>query len=342
MRRGTVLAQRLAGSLGRMLPFAAGLAIFAGLSVWVGAQEIGARLYPLGWSVALVFVPYLVIFPLDALGWRYSFARPIPVGWLRLTGLQVIGKAFNTLTPLVPAGGEPVKAYLLQQTGVSLTEGLASVVVSRTLMTIAQGIFILGATALIGSRFGLGVPLMQAMAVVILTGLALVGAFVLAQTRGLFSRLIGLIGARRLGSSSVAVSALDLDRRISEYYRRRWSRLSLALTFHLLGWLAEGLEVYLLLALLDLDPTLVLAFGVAAFSSAVRAASFFIPGSLGIQEGGNVVILASLGLPPDTAMAFSVLRRLREWGWTAAGFVLLGWLGRRLRVPLASASAPAH
>jgi uncharacterized protein (TIRG00374 family) len=340
MTRGAV-ARRLTRPLVRVLPLAVGLAIFAGLSVWIGARDIAVRLYPLGWTVGLVFLPYLLIFFLDALGWRFSFARPIPVDWRRLTGLQIIGKAVNTLTPLVPAGGEPVKAYLLQPHGVSLTEGLASVVVSRTLMTIAQGIFILGATALIGSRVGLDVPLMQAMAVVVLAGLALVAAFVLAQTRGLFARLIGLVRALRLGSSSLAGGAVDLDRRIAEYYRHRWGRLSLALTFHLLGWLAEGLEVYLLLALLDLDRSLVSAVGIAAFSSAIRAASFFVPGSLGIQEGGNVVILVSLGLPPDAAMAFSVLRRVREWGWTAAGFVLLGWLGGSRRVPLASAPATA-
>jgi len=55
----------------------------------------------------------------------------------------------------------------------------------------------------------------------------------------------------------------------------------------------------------------------------VRAASFMIPASLGIQEGGTIVLFTSLGLPANAAMAFSLLRRIRELGWLAIGFLLL-------------------
>src|SRR5688572_13390885 len=84
--------RRLAAGFVPVLPFAAGVAIFAGLSGWIGPQEILVHLYPLGWTLGLVFLPYLLVFFLDALGWRYSFERPISLGWLRLTGLQIVGK----------------------------------------------------------------------------------------------------------------------------------------------------------------------------------------------------------------------------------------------------------
>jgi uncharacterized membrane protein YbhN (UPF0104 family) len=81
------------------------------------------------------------------------------------------------------------------------------------------------------------------------------------------------------------------------------------------------------------------ALGVVALSSAVRAASFMVPGSLGIQEGGNVFIFGSFGLPPDAAMAFSLLRRIREWGWAAAGLLLVRRLSPEQRLSLAAARA---
>jgi len=94
-----------------------------------------------------------------------------------------------------------------------------------------------------------------------------------------------------------------------------------------------------LLMLLNQPRSLTVALGVAALSSAVRAASFMIPASLGIQEGGNVFIFGSFGLPPDAAMAFSLLRRIREWGWAAAGLLLVSRFNREQPLPLASASA---
>jgi glycosyltransferase 2 family protein len=116
------------------------------------------------------------------------------------------------------------------------------------------------------------------------------------------------------------------------------------LTFHLLGWLAERVEVYVLLKLLQLSATAAVAIGIAALSSAVRAASFVIPASLGIQEGGNIFIFSSFGLLADAAMAFSILRRMRELGWSAIGFLLLSWfdMERPRRRTSARAALPRH
>ena len=94
-----------------------------------------------------------------------------------------------------------------------------------------------------------------------------------------------------------------------------------------------------MLRLLQLPPSPGVALGVVALSLAVRAASCMVPGSLGIQEGGNVVIFGSFGLPPDAAMAFSLLRRIREWGWAAAGLLLVRRLSPEQRLSLASAAA---
>jgi len=167
-------------------------------------------------------------------------------------------------------------------------------------------------------------------------GVVLVGAFVFAQTHGLFAGLLGMARKLRPGLSPLEEGARDLDRRIAGYYRYRKGRFALAVNFNLLGSLVEGLEVYVLLMLLGLPRSPLMAIGIVALSSAVRAASFMVPGSLGIQEGGNVFIFMSLGLPPDAAMAFSILRRIRELGWSAVGLLFLSRFRLERRVRLAS------
>jgi hypothetical protein len=70
----------------------------------------------------MVFLPYMLVFVCDTVGWCYAFERRPPVNFIRLLAIHVIGKAANIVTPLVPVGGEPIKAYLLQVGGIPFTE----------------------------------------------------------------------------------------------------------------------------------------------------------------------------------------------------------------------------
>ena len=54
----------------------------------------------------------------------------------------------NMTTPTAYVGGEPLKAYLLKKHHVPMVEGLASVVIAKTTMTIAEVLFILLGIAL--------------------------------------------------------------------------------------------------------------------------------------------------------------------------------------------------
>jgi uncharacterized membrane protein YbhN (UPF0104 family) len=45
---------------------------------------------------------------------------------------------------------------------------------------------------------------------------------------------------------------------------------------------------------------------------AARSAGFAVPGAVGIQEGGFVLVCGLFGVPAQAALALSVLKRLRE------------------------------
>src|SRR5919106_880382 len=153
--------KRPKAALVRDVLFVVGLAILATLSWQIGLPQILTYLQPLGWRFVLVFLAYLLVFVCDTLGWRYAFTRMPPLGFPRLLALQIVGKAANLMTPLLPVGGEPLKAYLLHVRGVPLAEGLASVVVARTLATVANGLFVLGVTGVIVVQLGLPVSLLD-------------------------------------------------------------------------------------------------------------------------------------------------------------------------------------
>ena len=56
---------------------------------------------------------------------------------------------------------------------------------------------------------------------------------------------------------------------------------------------------------------------------AVRGAAFAIPGALGAQEGGLVLLCAAFGIPPEQAIALSLVKRAADLVLGVPG--LLGW-----------------
>src|SRR5262249_26500817 len=138
-----------------LLALAAGLSLLGWLLHHTGFEPVWERLRVLGWAAPLVFVPYLVTALIDARGWRFALP-PAARARIPLPGLMVTrmaGEAVNSLTPAA-ALGEPVKAYLLRPWGVTGSEALASVVISKTALIASQSLFTaLGIVALL-ARIG--------------------------------------------------------------------------------------------------------------------------------------------------------------------------------------------
>jgi hypothetical protein len=61
---------------------------------------------------------------------------------------------------------------------------------------------------------------------------------------------------------------------------------------------------------------------VEATTQFVRAATFFIPASLGAQEGAIILVCTALTGSPTTGVAVAVVRRLREIMWILWGMFL--------------------
>ena len=62
---------------------------------------------------------------------------------------------------------------------------------------------------------------------------------------------------------------------------------------------------------------------VEAFAGISKAFGMWVPGSLGIQESGIVLIGRLAGLPDTLSAAYALIRRARELIFAAVGIVLL-------------------
>jgi uncharacterized membrane protein YbhN (UPF0104 family) len=73
-----------------------------------------------------------------------------------------------------------------------------------------------------------------------------------------------------------------------------------------------SLEIWLALYFLGARVTLVEAVVIESLIQAISSAAFFVPGGLGVQEGGFVLIGGALGLDPSTCLALAGARRIRD------------------------------
>jgi len=99
----------------------------------------------------------------------------------------------------------------------------------------------------------------------------------------------------------------------------------------LVGWLIGTGEVYLILQLLRTPIGWGGALLLESLGQAIRGASFAIPGALGVQEGGYLLLAPLAGLPPDTALALSLAKRTREILLGVPGLLYLHLSERGLR-----------
>ena len=303
-----------------------GLLTFIGLVWHIGPGHIADAVSSLGFAAVLgILLPSLLMYLLEAYGWRLTLRdHATRVSFGRLLAIRTAGEVVNMTTPTAYVGGEPLKAVLLKSHGIPTIDALASVITAKTTMTIAQVLFILLG---IGLAFGLvgasasggsNGPLLAALVGVglLLFGIAL---FVMVQRIGLFLGLLNVLRWCRIRIPYLEAreeKLRELDRTILDFYTRDRRAFLFSIGFFFFGWLAEALEVYAILWFIDgpsVSPLAAVAIG--ALSSFIKGGTFFIPGSLGAQEGGNLLVLVAFGYSDVIGITFALLRRVRDLVW---------------------------
>ncbi|CAB3758842.1 flippase-like domain-containing protein [Paraburkholderia solisilvae] len=299
-----------------MILLTIGGALFVALLAWQGFGSVASTLLTAGWGLALVAVLHLLPLVLDAGAISVLFdKRRDPLTERDAVFARWIGESVNSLLPAGQIGGPVMMARQLAQRGMSMRDSAAVITVSTTLQAIAQivfamlGLLLFGASASHGAFHNLQTAAMIATAVL---GAMVVG-FYLAQRRGLFGRALRVI-SKVLGKrdwSSLTMRADAVDAAVHALYGDR-RRVAASFALSLAGWLVGTVEVWLALRFLGHPVDWVDALLLESIGQAIRGAAFAIPGSLGVQEGGYLLLAPLVGLPPEAALALSLAKRARE------------------------------
>jgi len=308
------------------------------LIVWhIGPGRIydaAAQLGPV--ALLALLIPSVIMYVVEAYGWKVTLGRSgKDIPFWRVLAIRTAGEVVNMTTPTAYVGGEPLKAYLLKKHHVPMVEGFASVIIAKTTMTIAEVLFIFLGIALgvwlLGGNDSSGQTVAAALVSV---GLLAFGtaAFVFVQRQGLFTWLLGFL--RKIGLKIAYLEAREeklrsLDRTILEFYRHNRPAFYSSTGLFFLGWMAEALEVYVIIYYLGGPAMALSAISIGALSVFIKGGTFFIPGSLGAQDGGNMLLLSAFGYSDVTGITFALLRRFRELVWIGLGLLCLALVGGR-------------
>jgi putative membrane protein len=301
-----------------------GAALFTALLIRQGLPQVGAAFLAAGWAIAAVVIYHFAV-PvfLDALAWWALFPKSDRLPLRKLFWMRWIGESVSTLVPSAAVGGDIVRARLAAINGAPVPVAAGSVLVDITLGVFTQIAFTLLGLALIVNLTGresfVGPTLIGA-----LLGIVAIIGFYIVQRLGMF-RFIGVIISRIANSPdwhSLVHGGETLDRTIGALYSRRrgvigccaWTTGSLVL--------GSG-EIWIALHAIGLQATPINALILQSMVLTIRAAMFPIPGALGVQEGGYVIVGSLLGIPGDAAFALSLIARAREFAIGIPG--LIAW-----------------
>ena len=311
----------------------------------VSFAELWSYITRAGYWLAAILGLWIVLYLMNAWAWRVIIlgSGPCPISFFRLLKLTISGFALNYATPIGLLGGEPYRIMELSKY-IDVRRATSSVVLFAMMHIFchfwfwATGIVTYLALAAAGK-----VPLETGTVVaLVFIGLfcwAGIYLFMKGYKNGMAVRLIHwlghLPGLKKWGARFIAAHEEDLekiDRQITELQGQNKRSFFGSFCLEYVGRFCQSFEIFFMLLLFGIDGgggaagyllTFLHAFLILAFTSLFANLLGFIPLQLGGREGGFAISVAQMGMTGGTAMFISIISRVRELFWAAAGILLM-------------------
>jgi putative membrane protein len=299
----------------------AGGALFIVLLIREGAAQVGLAIARAGWGLFAITLFHLVQTLSDAAGWLELIPKQDRVGLTSSFFLHWLGESINNLLPTGRVGGDIVVARVAAMWGMPLRIATAAMIVDITIGIITKVIFIVISSILLVAATG-RIDLTRPALVAVLTGLLAAAGFYAVQRMGIFrwSATLASRLAKSPGWDSLVQGGEALDQTIRLLYTRRRGVTGCAL-FWTLSWIIASVEVWIALWALGLPTNFTTAVILESATLAIRGAAFLVPGAVGVQEGGYILLGNLLGIPSEMALALSLIRRVRELALGIPGLI---------------------
>lgn len=310
--------------------FLLGIALLAYVINRVGVQPIFDALFKIGFGF---------FFVLGISGLRHflrtiAMRAAVPSEHRRISFIQAFaarlgGEAISFLTFTGPLLGEATKVALLRKR-VPLTYGVPALVVDNLIYNLSVVFFVLTGACVMLFTYQLP-PLVHYVLILIaaVAALGIVAAGLAAKRRiMLLTWMIDRLAQLRLSPKVILKRRHHihhLESKVYDFYKHHPGAFFGMIACNLLAHLSSVVEVYVTLRLLGFTPNISQSYIIESLTKVINFAFAFVPGTIGVYEGGTEVILQALGFAQATGVALALVRKAAIVFWTTVGLLVLTW-----------------
>ena len=317
--------------------------IILSLALFIGhtdPDEVVSAIQQIGYKFILLIVITAFAYLLATLSWKYAMGNEYKtVSIPRLFMIRHVGETLSLLNPASIIGGEAFKVHLLRDYGMKEKTIISSVLMSRLIMIMTQMLLFTAAlTVLLAKKdysyspAQIVVPSPYLIVALILT-LVLLYIFRNSISRHLSSTKQGAYLKIKYHLLYLKFAQIILELKTV----LKSNKLMIGISFLLaaLHWITGATEFYFILKFLGIKVSLMNALMIDMGVIIFKTAGAFIPGQLGIEEYGNKIMLAAIGIPgTEIWITASILRRARQCCWILAGGLIYLYLFRKKETSL--------
>jgi putative membrane protein len=299
----------------------AGVALLVVLVIREGASQVAAAIARTGWGLLALILYHLVQTVSDSAGWLVLIPKEQRMRLSRSFFLHWMGESVNNLLPTARIGGDIVVARLAAMWGMPLKTAIAAIIVDVTVGIVAKVLCLVTGGILLVTATG-RTDLSRPLVVAVLAGVLAVAGFYAVQRAGIFkwSAMLASGLAKSAQWDSLVHGGEALDQTIRSLYARRSGVLACCF-FWILSWMIASGEIWIALRALGLRASFTTAIILESTFLFIRSAAFLVPGAVGVQEGGFILLGNLVGIPGEIALALSLLRRVRELALGIPGMI---------------------
>ena len=249
--------------------------------------------------------------------------------FLQAFAARLGGEAISFLTFTGPLLGEATKVALLRKR-VPLTYGVPALVVDNLLYNLSVVFFILSGACVMLFSYQLP-PLVYSVLLVIasLAALGIAAAALAARRRiMLLTWAVDRLAQLRLSPKVILKRRhhiYHLESKVYDFYKHHPSAFFGMIACDLLAHASSVVEVYVALHMLGFQPHVAQAYIIESLTKVINFVFAFVPGTIGVYEGGTEVVLRTLGFAAATGVALALVRKAAIVCWTSLGLLVLTW-----------------
>lgn len=324
---------------GNLLFWVHGLAFLLGLSLLVfviqriGYQSVLESVSRVGWGFFVIVALNLTRHLLRAASMYLAVAPEHRTFKYRsAVAARFGGDAVNFFSFMGPFLGDATKAVLLRKQ-IPLTHGASAVIIDNILYYVTVIIVILAGVVTLLVKFDSSGSTMTRVLIAIVTGaLIIFTGIILAILYRIkpLTHAIDILDRRNIAPKFLLKKRdgiRNVESNVFRFYHDRRADFFKVFGISLFVHAVSVTEVYMALAFLDEKALVSTAFIIESLTKVINAAFGFIPGAIGAYEGGQGLILKTLGYTTAVGLALALVRRGAILFSTSIGLIILIWRG---------------